>query len=170
MGEFRNNLGNILTENMNIVMSTKTHLYEKGGHVFYNVTSVKIDYTIDGLKLRLDNLFEGVKVLGKATDWNILERSFCLKSSSPTFFYFQYSSDRGQHQSVFEWELETSFWCVETNYCQNNRRHSSSDAQQSIPLCTSRFLDLGHSTAKPTVWLEAETTSGAATKIVDETK
>lgn len=52
-------------ENMNIVMLTKTHLYEKGGHVFYNVTSTKIDYTIDGLKLRLDNLFDGVKVLGE---------------------------------------------------------------------------------------------------------
>lgn len=53
------------TENMNIIMNTKTHLYEKGGHVFYNVTNTKIDYTIDGLKLKLDNLFEGVKVLGE---------------------------------------------------------------------------------------------------------
>lgn len=50
---------------MNIIMNTKTHLYEKGGHVFYNVTNTKIDYTIDGLKLKLDNLFEGVKVLGE---------------------------------------------------------------------------------------------------------
>lgn len=50
---------------MDITMKTKTHLYEKHGHVFYNVTSTKVDYTIDGLKLRLDNLFDGVKVLGK---------------------------------------------------------------------------------------------------------
>lgn len=53
------------SENMDIVMKTKTHLYEKSGHVFYNVTSTKVDYTLSGLKLRLDNLFEGVKVLGK---------------------------------------------------------------------------------------------------------
>lgn len=46
-------------------MKTKTHLYEKSGHVFYNVTSTKVDYTLSGLRLRLDNLFEGVKVLGK---------------------------------------------------------------------------------------------------------
>lgn len=57
-------------------MITKTHLYEKGGHVFYNVTSTKIDYTIDGLKLRLDNLFEGVKVLGKKADSNRRTKSF----------------------------------------------------------------------------------------------
>lgn len=58
---------------MNIVMITKTHLYEKGGHVFYNVTSTKIDYTIDGLKLRLDNLFEGVKVLGEIFDAKLIQ-------------------------------------------------------------------------------------------------
>lgn len=67
---------NIFTENMDITMITKTHLYEKGGHVFYNVTSTKIDYTIDGLKLRLDNLFEGVKVLGKKTASNRRTKSF----------------------------------------------------------------------------------------------
>lgn len=53
------------SENMDIVMKTKTHLYEKSGHVFYNVTSTKVDYTLSGLRLRLDNLFDGVKVLGK---------------------------------------------------------------------------------------------------------
>lgn len=50
---------------MDIVLRTKTHLYEKDGHVFYNITGTQVDYTIDGLKLRLDNLFDGVKVLGK---------------------------------------------------------------------------------------------------------
>lgn len=49
---------------MNITLYTKTHLYEKANHVFYNVTETKIDYTLSGLKLRLDNLFEGVKALG----------------------------------------------------------------------------------------------------------
>lgn len=45
-------------------MKTKTHLYEKFGHTFYNVTGVDIDYTLKGMKLRLDNLFGGVKGLG----------------------------------------------------------------------------------------------------------
>lgn len=82
---------------MNIVMATKTHLYEKGGHVFYNVTSTKIDYTISGLKLRLDNLFEGVKVLGEYS-W-----AAAVKLSAPKFpFYVKFSFHRGQHKSVFE--------------------------------------------------------------------
>lgn len=51
-------------ENMDIILKTKTHLYEKDGHVFYNITGTQVDYTLDGLKLRLDNLFDGVKVLG----------------------------------------------------------------------------------------------------------
>lgn len=49
-------------------MFTKTHLYEKHGHVFYNVTGTKVDYKISGMKLRLDNLFDGVKVLGKLNE------------------------------------------------------------------------------------------------------
>lgn len=52
-------------ENMNITLKTMTHLYEKDGHVFYNITGTQVDYTLSGLKLRLDNLFDGVKVLGK---------------------------------------------------------------------------------------------------------
>lgn len=55
------------TENMNITLKTKTHLYEKDGHVFYNITGTQVDYTLSGLKLRLDNLFDGVKVLGEYT-------------------------------------------------------------------------------------------------------
>lgn len=50
---------------MDIVMKTKTHLYEKFNHVFYNVTSTKVDFKLDGLKLRLDNLFDGVQSLGE---------------------------------------------------------------------------------------------------------
>lgn len=51
-------------ENMDIILKTKTHLYEKDGHVFYNITGTQVDYKLDGLKLRLDNLFDGVKALG----------------------------------------------------------------------------------------------------------
>lgn len=50
---------------MNITMYTKTQLYEKHNHVFYNVTNTRVEYKISGLKLRLDNLFDGVAVLGK---------------------------------------------------------------------------------------------------------
>lgn len=50
---------------MDIMMETKTHLYEKHGHVFYNITQTKVEYKISGMKLRLDNLFEGVKALGE---------------------------------------------------------------------------------------------------------
>ena len=58
-------------------MSTKTHLYEKFDHVFYNVTGTKVDFDLTGLKLRLDNLFEGVTVLGKLASISsaIFERS-----------------------------------------------------------------------------------------------
>lgn len=50
---------------MDITLYTKTHLYEKFGHVFYNITETAVDFNITGLKLRLENLFDGVKVLGK---------------------------------------------------------------------------------------------------------
>lgn len=46
-------------------MRTKTHLYEKDNHVFYNITGTKVDFKLDGLKLRLDNLFDGVQQLGE---------------------------------------------------------------------------------------------------------
>lgn len=52
---------------MDITLSTKTHLYEKFGHTFYNVTETHVDFNMTGLKLRLDNLFDGVKALGKSS-------------------------------------------------------------------------------------------------------
>lgn len=54
-----------LKANMDIIFYSKTHLYEKGGHKFYNITDVKVGYTMSGMKLRLNNLFNGVKDLGK---------------------------------------------------------------------------------------------------------
>lgn len=47
------------------MMRTKVHLYEKAGHVFYNVTETNVEYKISGMKLRLENLFDGVKALGE---------------------------------------------------------------------------------------------------------
>lgn len=78
---------------MDVLMSTKTKLYENGGHVFYNVTSTKIAYTIQGLKLRLNNLFEGVKALG-----NFLHNLFFQIKKIFNYFFIH----RGEHKSIFE--------------------------------------------------------------------
>lgn len=53
-----------LAANMTINMRTKTRLVERDGFIFYNVTAVKIDYDLTGLKVHFDNLFEGVHTLG----------------------------------------------------------------------------------------------------------
>ncbi|KAL7024680.1 hypothetical protein ACKWTF_013161 [Chironomus riparius] len=54
--------------NMDIKFFTKTKLYTKHGQTFYNVTNCKVQFTMEGLKLRMDNLFEGVKVLEESTN------------------------------------------------------------------------------------------------------
>ncbi|KAI8037713.1 hypothetical protein M5D96_009213 [Drosophila gunungcola] len=36
-------------ENMTVTMHTKTRLYSKGGFTFYNVTSLHVDFKMDGL-------------------------------------------------------------------------------------------------------------------------
>lgn len=107
---------------MDITLKTKTHLYEKNGHVFYNITGTQVDYTLDGLKLRLDNLFDGVKVLGmynkpKRKSLNLTIRSDCewehvilashcsCRVSFDAIIHiglFAFYFDRGQYKSVFE--------------------------------------------------------------------
>ncbi|GAB0090478.1 uncharacterized protein DMENIID0001_052140 [Sergentomyia squamirostris] len=54
--------------NMNIRMHTKTKLIERDSYVFYNVTGTKVEYDISGLRLRFDNLFDGVKALEDSTN------------------------------------------------------------------------------------------------------
>ncbi|KAG5671079.1 hypothetical protein PVAND_001293 [Polypedilum vanderplanki] len=54
--------------NMDIKFYTKTKLYAKHGHTFYNVTSCKVQFTMKGLKLRMENLFDGVKALEDSTN------------------------------------------------------------------------------------------------------
>lgn len=65
-----NGKGKVLldAENMTVVMRTKTHLYEKGGYTFYNVTNVRVDFKLDGLKSQFSNLFNGNKVLEDSTN------------------------------------------------------------------------------------------------------
>lgn len=47
------------------MLYTTTNLYDKGDHVYYNVTAAKVNYNLNGIKIRMDNLFEGIKVLGQ---------------------------------------------------------------------------------------------------------
>ncbi|XP_055676969.1 protein takeout-like [Lutzomyia longipalpis] len=54
--------------NMNIYMHTKTRLIERDGFTFYNVTGTRVEYDISGLRLRFDNLFDGVKALEDSTN------------------------------------------------------------------------------------------------------
>lgn len=66
---------------------------------------------------------------------------------------FAFHFNRGQYQSIFERKLATSFRCFETNSTKDHWRHSACDFKQSVPLCSSRLLDLGHSAPKHTLWL-----------------
>lgn len=53
---------------MKIKLRTNSNFYELDGHTFYNVTSTKVTFTVSGLKLRIDGLFNGVKELEDGTN------------------------------------------------------------------------------------------------------
>ncbi|XP_054726326.1 uncharacterized protein LOC129236131 [Anastrepha obliqua] len=46
-------------EKLNILMRTKTRLYEKGDFTFYNVTKIRMDLTPGGVKTNFENIFNG---------------------------------------------------------------------------------------------------------------
>ncbi|XP_036213713.1 protein takeout [Bactrocera oleae] len=46
-------------ENLNILMRTKTRLYEKGDFTFYNVTKLRMDLSPGGVKTNFENIFNG---------------------------------------------------------------------------------------------------------------
>ncbi|XP_030370994.1 uncharacterized protein LOC115621474 [Scaptodrosophila lebanonensis] len=46
-------------ENLDILLLTKTQLYEKGGFTFDNVTSVRVQLNMTRVRTHLDNLFNG---------------------------------------------------------------------------------------------------------------
>lgn len=52
---------------MTIDIVSNVKLYNKDGFVFFNVTAAHVKYTIGGLKLRMNNLFDGISSLGKLT-------------------------------------------------------------------------------------------------------
>lgn len=55
----------VLAANMTIDIVSDVKLYEKDGFTFFNVTAAHVKYSIGGLKLRMNNLFDGIKSLGK---------------------------------------------------------------------------------------------------------
>ncbi|CAD7077894.1 unnamed protein product [Hermetia illucens] len=65
-----NGHGNMSLEidTLNIDLYTTARLYEKGNFTFCNVTDAKASYTIDKLKTRFDNLFNGNKELEESTN------------------------------------------------------------------------------------------------------
>ncbi|XP_050317409.1 uncharacterized protein LOC126751295 [Bactrocera neohumeralis] len=46
-------------ENLNLLMRTKTRLYEKGGFTFYNITKLRMDLNPGGVKTNFENIFNG---------------------------------------------------------------------------------------------------------------
>ncbi|KAJ2950151.1 hypothetical protein O0L34_g11503 [Tuta absoluta] len=54
--------------NMTIEMLSDVKLYDKDGFTFFNVTAAHVKYSIGGLKLRMNNLFDGIKSLEDSTN------------------------------------------------------------------------------------------------------
>ncbi|XP_026762157.2 circadian clock-controlled protein daywake-like [Galleria mellonella] len=55
-------------KNMTIDIVSDVKLYEKDDFVFFNVTSAHVKYTIGGLTLRMNNLFDGINSLEDSTN------------------------------------------------------------------------------------------------------
>lgn len=53
---------------MKIKLRTLSNLYQNDGYTFYNVTSTRITFTVSGLKLRIENLFNGARELEESTN------------------------------------------------------------------------------------------------------
>lgn len=54
--------------NMTIDIVSDVKLYEKDNFLFFNVTGAHVKYNIGGLKLRMNNLFDGIKSLEDSTN------------------------------------------------------------------------------------------------------
>ena len=50
---------------MTIDIKSDVKTYTKDDYVFFNVTAAHVKYNIGGLKLRMNNLFDGIESLGK---------------------------------------------------------------------------------------------------------
>lgn len=51
---------------MTIDIVSEVKLYSKDDITFFNVTTAHVKYNIGGLRLRMNNLFDGIESLGKS--------------------------------------------------------------------------------------------------------
>lgn len=58
------NISCFIPANMTIDIISDVKLYNKDEFVFFNVTGAHVKYSIGGLKLRMNNLFDGIESLG----------------------------------------------------------------------------------------------------------
>ncbi|KAI8422678.1 hypothetical protein MSG28_006449 [Choristoneura fumiferana] len=54
--------------NMTIDIVSDVKTYDRDGFVFFNVTAAHVKYNIGGMKLRMNNLFDGIKSLEDSTN------------------------------------------------------------------------------------------------------
>lgn len=50
---------------MDVEVSHDIHIVQKEGFNLFNITGVRVKFEMEGLKMRLNNLFNGVKQLGE---------------------------------------------------------------------------------------------------------
>lgn len=46
-------------KNLDITLKNRNSLYEKGGLVFYNITETEVQYEVEDLSFRLENIYFG---------------------------------------------------------------------------------------------------------------
>lgn len=46
-------------KNLDIILTNRNSLYEKGGLVFYNITGTEVQYEVEDLSFRLENIYFG---------------------------------------------------------------------------------------------------------------
>lgn len=52
---------------MDAEVTHEVHISQRDGHNFFNLTNIYVKFDIEGLKMRLNNLFNGVKALGESS-------------------------------------------------------------------------------------------------------
>jgi len=129
-------------ENMTVTMHTKTRLYSKGGFTFYNVTSLHVDFKMDGLKSYFSNLFNGNKQLGEYPRPMTL-----LTHDLPNV-----SDRRGQHQQVLQRQLADAGRRPVHGHHPDHRGHSPGRAEEDIPLHSGQLLCGRHPDAGAALW------------------
>lgn len=60
-----NTLSPLSKGGLDIIVNEKTQLYERFGHMFFNITDFKVEVEMSGLKMHFQNLFDPVETLGE---------------------------------------------------------------------------------------------------------